>query len=474
MEGKRTGSSEVSFSCPICDDDVAIADSYSLGDGHRFCTSCWRDYLSSAVSNGRTVLSTPCPAYQCVELCHPSTFKLLCPPPDYARYSSYALRSYVEDNVNMRWCTSPGCPYALHAFHRGLQSVSCPLGHSFCFQCQEEAHEPCSCAQLQAWKEKNALESDNAHWIIANTKRCPQCTVRIEKNQGCNHITCRACKFEYAPAAHTFSQTAHPLCTPATDLYGVVRVSMCRWCWVCCGSWVDHGNHTGGFYKCNKWDPKQAGKQNKWKVEGAAADAAAERKEGSGAEKEREKEKSAEALKQEKDAELNRYLFYYQRYHNHAESAKFASQLRRETDKKMQLIAAGQHHHTASPLPHSSSSHSSRSSSSTSAPHGEALLIDFAFLQHATDVILRCRHVLKYTYVFAYFLVGDEREGERNLMEFLQQQLEKSVEALSELTEQRVEVLGRKDEKSKIVNYTRVTDKFRENLLQGVRNGLTG
>ena len=243
-----------------------------------------------------------------------------------------------------------------------------------------------------------------------------------------------------------------------------------RWCWVCCGSWVDHGNHTGGFYKCNKYDPKQAGKQSKWKVEPQHGDAAAaERKDGGGKEKEKDG-KSAEALKLEKDAELNRYLFYYQRYHNHAESAKFASQLRRDTDKKMQSIAAAQQQHTH----HSTANHSSRPSSTSPAHHGEALLIDFAFLQHATDVILRCRHVLKYTYVFAYFLVGDEREGERNLMEFLQQQLEKAVEALSELTEQKVEVLARKDEKSRIVNYTRVTDKFRDNLLQGVRNGLTG
>ncbi len=85
-----------------------------------------------------------------------------------------------------------------------------------------------------------------------------------------------------------------------------------------------------------------------------------------------------------------------------------------------------------------------------------------------------CRHLLSQRSVAPSWVEGDEREGERNLFEFLQQQLEKSVEALSELTEQKVEVLGRKEEKSKIVNYTRITDKFRENLLTGVRNGLTG
>ena len=208
-------------SCPICDDEYEMRDTYSLGDGHRFCSSCWRDYLTAALANGRAVVLTRCPAYQCNTLVHDASFRRLCSEAEYGRFVHFVLRSYVEDNRSMRWCTHPGCTYALHALNHAVLSVSCRAGHKFCFQCQEEWHEPCTCEQLVAWREKNTTESDNAHWIIANTKRCPQCSVRIEKNQGCNHITCRHCKYE--------------------------------WCWVCNGDWKEHGNHTGGFYKCNKW-----------------------------------------------------------------------------------------------------------------------------------------------------------------------------------------------------------------------------
>ena len=208
-------------SCPICDDEYSLRDTYSLGDGHRFCSSCWHDYLTSALANGRAVVLTRCPAYQCNTLVHDETFRRLCTEAEYDRLLHFVLRSYVEDNRSMRWCTHPGCQYALHALNHAVLSVSCRAGHKFCFQCQEEWHEPCTCEQLVKWREKNTTESDNAHWIIANTKRCPQCSVRIEKNQGCNHITCRHCKYE--------------------------------WCWVCNGDWKEHGNHTGGFYKCNKW-----------------------------------------------------------------------------------------------------------------------------------------------------------------------------------------------------------------------------
>ena len=400
-------------SCPICDDEYELRDTYSLGDGHRFCAACWHDYLTSALANGRAVVLTRCPAYQCNTVVLDASFRRLCSSAEYERFSHFVLRSYVEDNRSMRWCTHPACPYALHALNSAVLSVSCRASHRFCFACQEEWHEPCLCAQLLVWREKNVAESDNAHWIIANTKRCPKCSVRIEKNQGCNHITCRHCKYE--------------------------------WCWVCNGDWKEHGNHTGGFYKCNKWNPKEAKRADKWKQE--QPDSSGDKSSGGTA-----GGKDADAVKAERDAELNRYLFYYQRYHNHAESAKFAAQLRAETDKKIASIPA-------------------------------SLLIDVQYLAAATECVLECRHVLKYTYVFAYFLSsgatgggseGDERERERNLFEFLQQQLEKSVEALSEATEQRSEVLQRRDEKSKIVNYTRVTKTFRDNLLAGVRNGLTG
>jgi len=36
-------------------------------------------------------------------------------------------------------------------------------------------------------------ERANKEWIDDNSKACPGCTVRIEKSQGCNHMTCRRC-----------------------------------------------------------------------------------------------------------------------------------------------------------------------------------------------------------------------------------------------------------------------------------------
>ena len=75
--------------------------------------------------------------------------------------------------------------------------------------------------------------------------------------------------------------------------------------------------------------------------------------------------------------------------------------------------------------------------------------------------------MLKYTYVFAYYL---DDGPEKTLFEYLQQQLESSTEHLSELSE--LPPLEKVD-RAQVVNFSRITTQFMHNLLQGVANGLT-
>ena len=38
---------------------------------------------------------------------------------------------------------------------------------------------------------------ENKTWIANNARKCPQCQVIIEKNGGCNHISCRNCNHHF-------------------------------------------------------------------------------------------------------------------------------------------------------------------------------------------------------------------------------------------------------------------------------------
>lgn len=68
-----------------------------------------------------------------------------------------------------------------------------------------------------------------------------------------------------------------------------------EFCWLCLGEWKTHGEKTGGYYKCNKYeDMSQNEKDNK--------------------KKEFDKEKS----------QLEKYIFYFERYNNNNKAEKQA------------------------------------------------------------------------------------------------------------------------------------------------------
>jgi ariadne-1 len=51
---------------------------------------------------------------------------------------------------------------------------------------------------VRAWLAKNVSDSETANWVLTNTKLCPMCRRPIEKNHGCNHMTCRPpCHHEF-------------------------------------------------------------------------------------------------------------------------------------------------------------------------------------------------------------------------------------------------------------------------------------
>ena len=126
---------------------------------------------------------------------------------------------------------------------------------------------------MQQWLDKiNNGSDDTSVWIKLNTKPCPKCNSNIEKNQGCMHMTCGKCRYEF--------------------------------CWLCLGDYRNHQKETGA-YLCNSWeDVKRLGRV-------------------------KQEEEDVFRLEQE----LKRVEFYSTRYIEHQKSIKFAERRVEEIKK---------------------------------------------------------------------------------------------------------------------------------------------
>ncbi|XP_038990890.1 probable E3 ubiquitin-protein ligase ARI8 isoform X2 [Hibiscus syriacus] len=215
------------MTCGICFDTHPCDLLHAAACGHPFCNSCWSGYISTAINDGPGCLMLRCPDPSCAAVVGQDMINVLASDEDREKYSRYFIRSYVEDNRKTKWCPAPGCDYAVDfIFGSGNYDVTCHCSYSFCWNCSEEAHRPVDCETVSKWILKNSVESENMNWILANSKPCPKCKRPIEKNHGCMHMTCTPpCKFEF--------------------------------CWLCRGAWADHGEVTGGYYACNRYETEK-------------------------------------------------------------------------------------------------------------------------------------------------------------------------------------------------------------------------
>jgi ariadne-1 len=220
------------FLCPICFDDTA-ADTLALSCGHSFCTGCWTMYTISKIRDEgeHRIL---CMGESCgVVALDPFVHKVLSEDEDTAeRYDELLVRNYVACNRNLKYCPFPSCDRSVScptassrsALSTLVPTVSCGADpkHKFCFGCHVDGdHRPVLCTIARMWLKKCRDDSETANWIKSNTKECSKCQSTIEKNGGCNHMTCKKCKYEF--------------------------------CWVCMGSWAEHGT---AWYSCNRYDDK--------------------------------------------------------------------------------------------------------------------------------------------------------------------------------------------------------------------------
>ncbi|KPP77635.1 ankyrin repeat and IBR domain-containing protein 1-like [Scleropages formosus] len=279
--------------CGICMCTISVfEDPVDMPCGHEFCRACWEGFLNMKIQEGEAH-NIFCPAHDCFQLVPVEVIESVVSREMDKRYLQFDIKAFVENNPAIKWCPTPGCERAVRLNRVGpgtaasdplsfpllrAPAVDCGKSHLFCWECLGEAHEPCECQTWNMWLQKvsemkpeelagvsEAYEdAANCLWLLTNSKPCANCKSPIQKNEGCNHMQCAKCKYDF--------------------------------CWICLEEWKKHSSSTGGYYRCTRYEVIQ-------QVE------------------EQSKEMTVEAEKKHKSfQELDRFMHYYTRYKNHEHS----------------------------------------------------------------------------------------------------------------------------------------------------------
>ncbi|KAF5274146.1 hypothetical protein FQR65_LT04544 [Abscondita terminalis] len=298
--------------CEICFSSISEWEhSILMSCHHIFCKLCWESYLTIKIQDG-DAHHIMCPAYQCHILVPVEVIERLVSPEMARRYLQFDIKAFVESNRSIQWCPVAGCGRAVRfpeteqcenknsskSIPVTSHAVDCGNGHFFCWECLGEAHAPCGCKQWQEWQMKIAeikpeelkascTESEDAAnclWLVTNSKPCPNCKSPIQKNEGCNHMKCSKCKFDF--------------------------------CWVCQESWKKHSSATGGYFRCNRFEAVHKADEKQGSLISEAVD------------------------RNNQMQEMSRFLHYYTRFRNHENSQKLEEPLLTGARQKMELLAS--------------------------------------------------------------------------------------------------------------------------------------
>jgi hypothetical protein len=231
--------------CPVCYEIYPTISTKLLNDGcpkdHRVCNDCLTSYLKSTTKN-------TCPVEKCekpikfkdlqdeyITICASNIFLknlIFCSGHEHipgskvvdlyeiCAYGHKLCKECIGTNLALHdtfQCpiNSCGCDLKIYVFNQHMDKTlfkefykranKALTESNKCGKCREENKEHGNCIAYLKKMEK----------IHEDQKVCPQCLHAIEKNEGCFHMTCGYCRYD--------------------------------WCWKCCGEWKSE-THTN-FYK---------------------------------------------------------------------------------------------------------------------------------------------------------------------------------------------------------------------------------
>lgn len=103
----------------------------------------------------------------------------------------------LRQEEGLKHCPTPDCTFYFINESTCAQPIKCPrCEKQYCNQClvNHDAQITCDHARIN---NQTPESQANTQWKETHSKQCPRCKTHIEKNNGCNHMTCDNCRYEF-------------------------------------------------------------------------------------------------------------------------------------------------------------------------------------------------------------------------------------------------------------------------------------
>lgn len=189
--------------CPICFGDSSEADFSGirrLTCGHEYCRNCLTERIDLGLREWQELdRHVHCPREGCAHIMNAEDIRIVTgDDARIANFNNILTDRFINANPNYRRCPTPRCE-VIYEFDRVVHTIQCRECHQeYCSDCRLPHAQGEACNQPVIQNNNNdANARADQEWLLQNTRPCPNCRANIQKNGGCNHMTCRACRHEF-------------------------------------------------------------------------------------------------------------------------------------------------------------------------------------------------------------------------------------------------------------------------------------